>query len=155
MSENPKSGIEQLADQLVESWPDAWFAPMNYSAISHVHEIKTTLGSGMILYGEEQSAIHALIDLLGKEQFIAQIGDLVFSARDRRNINYVSRQEKAAREAAEIEMRRLAERQKLRSQEIAEQLKEFAFYTSASSENYGSKSLSCLHAYEPRKAWLY
>ena len=43
MSETPLTDLEQLADQLIANWPKAWFAPMNYSAISHVDEIKKTL----------------------------------------------------------------------------------------------------------------
>ena len=44
MSETPLTDLEQLADQLIVNWPGAWFAPMNYSAISHVDQIKKPLG---------------------------------------------------------------------------------------------------------------
>ena len=123
MSETPLTDLEQLADQLIENWPGAWFAPMNYSAISHVDQIKKTLGVGMDLYGGEQSAISSLIGLLGKEQFVAQLGDLVVLARIRSNATYVARQEKAAEVAAELERQRLAEVERIRQIEIAEQKK--------------------------------
>ena len=123
MSETPLTDLEQLADQLIENWPGAWFAPMNYSAISHVDQIKKTLGVGMYLYGGEQSAITSLIGLLGKEQFVAQLGDLVVLARIRSNATYVARQEKAAEVAAELERQRLAEVERIRQIEIAEQKK--------------------------------
>jgi len=29
MSETPLTDLEQLADQLIENWPGAWFAPIN------------------------------------------------------------------------------------------------------------------------------
>ena len=102
MSETPLTDLEHFADQLIENWPGAWFAPMNYSAISHVDQIKKTLGTGMDLYGGEQSAISSLIELLGREQFVAQLGDLVAMARIRSNATYVARQARAAEEAAEI-----------------------------------------------------
>ena len=51
MPETPLTDVEQLADQLIENWPGAWFTPMNYSAISHVDKIKKTLGVGMELHG--------------------------------------------------------------------------------------------------------
>ena len=123
MSETPLTDLEQLADQLIENWPGAWFAPMNYSAISHVDQIKKTLGVGMSLYGGEQSAITSLIGLLGKEQFVAQLGDLVVLARIRSNATYVARQEKAAEVAAELERQRLVEVERIRQIEIAEQKK--------------------------------
>ena len=123
MSETPLTDLEQLADQLIENWPGAWFAPMNYSAISHVDQIKKTLGVGMYLYGGEQSAITSLIGLLGKEQFVAQLGDLVVLARIRSNATYVARQEKAAEVAAELERQRLVEVERIRQIEIAEQKK--------------------------------
>ena len=123
MSETPLSDLEKLTDQLIENWPGAWFAPMNYSAISHVDKIRKTLGTGMELHGREQSAISSLIELLGKEQFIAQLGDLIAMARVRSNATYVARQERAAKEAEDRERQRLAEVERIRQVEIAEQKK--------------------------------
>ena len=124
MSETPLTDLEQLADQLIENWPEAWIIPMNYSAISHVDKIKKTLGMGMELHSGEQSAISSLIQLLGQEQFIAQLGDLVVMARIRSNANYVARQEKAAEEAEKREKHRLAEVERIRQIEIAEKKKQ-------------------------------
>ena len=123
MSETPLTDLEQLADQLIENWPGAWFAPMNYSAISHVDKIKKTLGVGMEFHVGEQSAINALIEVLGKEQFIAQLVDLIAMARVRNNTTYVARQEKAAKEAEDRERQRLAEVERIRQVEISEQKK--------------------------------
>lgn len=123
MSETPLTDLEQRADQLIANWPGAWFAPMNYLAISHVDKIKKTLGTGMELHGGEQSAISSLIGLLGKEQFIAQLGDLVAMARIRSNANYVARQQKAIEEAAERGKERLAEIERVRQLGIVEQKK--------------------------------
>ena len=122
--ETPLSDLEQLADQLIGNWPRAWFAPMNYSAISHVDKIKKTLGVGMDLHGGEQSAISSLFKLLGKEQFIAHLGDLVAMAIIRSNATYVARQEKAAKEAEELEKQRLAEVERIRQVEITEKKKQ-------------------------------
>jgi DNA helicase-4 len=121
MSEIPLTDPDQLADQLIANWPEAWLAPMNYSAITHVDKIKKTLGIGMSLHDGEQSAISALIGLLGKDQFMAQLGDLVVMARVRSNANYVAQQEKVAEEAAEREKEKLAEVERIRQAEIAEQ----------------------------------
>ena len=136
MSETPLTDLEQLADQLIENWPGAWFAPMNYSAISHVDKIKKTLGVGMEFHVGEQSAINALIEVLGKEQFIAQLGDLIAMARVRNNTTYVARQAKAAKEAEDRERQRLAEVERIRQVEISEQKKreELAALARAESE---------------------
>jgi DNA helicase-4 len=122
-SDKPLTELEQLADQLIENWPGAWFAPMNFSAISHVDKIKKTLGMGMELHGGEKSAISSLIGLLGEEQFIAKLGDLIAMARVRSNETYVARQEKAAEEAKARERQKLAEIQRIRELEFAEQKK--------------------------------
>ena len=136
MPETPLTDVEQLADQLIENWPGAWFAPMNYSAISHVDKIKKTLGVGLELHGGEQSAINALIEVLGKEQFMAQLGDLIAMARVRSNETYVARQERAAKEAEGRERQRLAEVERIRQVEISEQKKreELAALARAESE---------------------
>ena len=123
MSETPLTDLEQLADQLIENWPGAWFAPMNYSAISHVDKIKKTLGTGMDLYGGEQSAISSLIELLGKEQFVAQLGDLVAMARIRYSENYGAKVRRKAEEAAQREKERLLEVAGLLELRLAEQKK--------------------------------
>ena len=123
MPDKPLTELEQLADQLIENWPGAWFAPMNFSAISHVDKIKKTLGTGMELHGGEQSAISSIIGLLGEEQFIAKLGDLIAMARIRSNETYVARQEKAAEEAKARERQKLAEIQRIRQLELVEQKK--------------------------------
>ena len=123
MPDKPLTELEQLADQLIENWPGAWFAPMNFSAISHVDKIKKTLGTGMELHGGEQSSISSIIGLLGEEQFIAKLGDLIAMARIRSNETYVARQEKAAEEAKARERQKLAEIQRIRQLELVEQKK--------------------------------
>jgi len=121
MSEAPLTDLERIADQLIANWPGAWFAPMNYSAISHVDKIKKTLGTGMELYDGEQSAISSLIGLLGKEQFIAQLGDLVAMARIRYSKNYGAMVRRKADEAAQREKERLLEVAGLLELRLAEQ----------------------------------
>jgi predicted transport protein len=123
MSETPLTDLEQLADQLIKNWPGAWFTPMNYSAISHVDKIKKTLGMGMDLYGGEQSAISSIIALLGKEQLIAQLGDLVAMARIRYSENYGAMVRRKAEEAAQREKERLLEVAGLLELRLAEQKK--------------------------------
>ena len=134
MPETPLTDLEQLADQLIANWPKAWFAPMNYSAISHVDEIKKTLGTEMEFHGGEESTISVLIALLGREQFVAQLGDLVFMARIRSNANYIAREQKAAEEAVEREKERLAEIDRVHQLEIAEQKKREKLATIARAE---------------------
>ena len=124
MSETPLTDLEQLADQLILNWPRAWFEPMNYLARSHVAEIKKTFGIGMTLPVEEQSAISALITTLGKEQFVAQIGNLIAMARIRINENYGAIIRQRAKEAALREKERLLEVAGLLELRLAEQKKQ-------------------------------
>ena len=121
MPETHLTLLEQLADQLIKNWPGAWFTPMNYSAISHVDKIKKTLGKGMELHDGEQSAISSLIKLLGKENFTAQLGDLVAMARIRYSENYGALVRRKAEEAAQREKERLLEVAGLLESRLAEQ----------------------------------
>ena len=121
MPETHLTLLEQLADQLIKDWPGAWFTPMNYSAISHVDKIKKTLGKGMELHDGEQSAISSLIKLLGKENFTAQLGDLVAMARIRYSENYGALVRRKAEEAAQREKERLLEVAGLLESRLAEQ----------------------------------
>jgi DNA helicase-4 len=113
--------LEQFADQLIENWPEAWLAPWNYSAISHVDKIKKTLGLGMALHPGEKEAISSLIGILGEEQFVQQLGDIVATSRIRIYSKLETRREKEAEEAAERERKRLEDIEKKRLIEIAEQ----------------------------------
>ena len=121
MPESSLSELEQIADQLIANWPEAWLMPWNFVAISHVDKIRESLGSGMDLYPGEQPAISNLISLLGEESFRAKLGDLIAMARVRYNANYDERQRKLAEDAAELEQARIKETERNRVAKILEQ----------------------------------
>ncbi len=78
-----KKTVAQLADQIVATWPDAWFRPRPIEAMKHVAELKSTCGQGMDLQRNEAEAVEQLLNILGNEVFARDITQLLSFARDK------------------------------------------------------------------------